>query len=90
MKNLFWDLKLSQSEIQDLLEKNNTQNPLTASLYVRILSSVAWYNILEQLNEKQLRFALSDEVIRRIKSKSLQDRFRYARKMLFENRLISQ
>jgi hypothetical protein len=89
MKNLFWDMKLSQSEIQDLLEQNNIQNPLTASLYARILSSVAWYKILEQLNKKQLHSALSDEVIMRIKSKSLKDRFRYARKMLFENRLIS-
>lgn len=83
-KNLLWDLKLSPSEIQILLDKNEENNPLTALLYVRILSSVAWYNILEQLNENQLRFALSDEVIGRIKSKSLKDRFRYARKMLFE------
>ena len=85
MKNLFWDLKLSQSEIQILLDRNEVNNPLTASLYVRILSSVAWYKILDQLSEKQLQSALSDEVIGRIKSKSLKDRFRYARKMLFEN-----
>lgn len=85
MKNLFWDMKLSQSEIQILLDQNDINNPLTASLYARILSSVAWYKILEQLSEKQLHSALSDEVIRRIKSKSLKDRFRYARNMLFEN-----
>jgi hypothetical protein len=90
MKDLFWDMKLSQSEIQVLLDQNDLKNPLTASLYARILSSVAWYKILEQLSEKQLHSALSDEVIRRIKSKSLKDRFRYARNMLFDNRVINR
>lgn len=90
MKNLFWDMKLSQSEIQVLLDKNNISDPLTASLFARILTSVAWYKILEQLNQKQLHSALSEEVIRRIKSRCLQDRFRYARNMLFENRIVNR
>ena len=90
MKNLFWDMKLSQSEIQILMDQNDLKNPLTASLYARILSSVSWYKILEQLSEKQLHSALSDEVIRRIKSKCLRDRFRYARNMLFDNRVVNR
>ena len=88
MKNLFWDMNLSQSEIQIILDQNNMGNPLTASLYARILSSVAWYKILEQLNQKQLYSALSDEVIQKIKSKCLQERFIYARNMLFENEAL--
>ena len=88
MKNLFWDMNLSQSEIQIILDQNNMGNPLTASLYARILSSVAWYKILEQLNQKQLHSALSDEVIQKIKSKCLQERFIYARNMLFENEAL--
>jgi len=71
MKNLFWDMNLSQSEIQIILDQNNMSNPLTASLYARILSSFNWYKILEQLNQKQLYSALSDEVIQKIKSKCL-------------------
>jgi len=88
MKNLFWDMNLSQSEIQIILDQNNMSNPLTASLYARILSSFNWYKILEQLNQKQLYSALSDKVIQKIKSKCLQERFRYARNMLFENEAL--
>ena len=85
MKSLFWDMNITQSEIQILLDDNDLNNPLTTSLYVRILSSFSWYKILEQLNEKQLQSALSDKVINKIKSKCLQERFKYARSMLFEN-----
>ena len=90
MKNLFWDMNISQSEIQVLLDYNDLNNPLTTSLYVRILSSFNWYEILEQLNEKQLHSALSDEVINKIKSKCLRERFRYARNILFENEGINK
>ena len=90
MKNLFWDMNISQSEIQILLDDNDLDNPLTTSLYARILSSFNWYKILEQLNEKQLHSALSDEVIKKIKSKCLQERFKYARSMLFENEEINR
>jgi hypothetical protein len=84
MKNLFWDLNISQSEIQILLDDNDLNNPLITSLYARILSSFSWYKILKQLNKKQLQSALSDEVINKIKSKCLQERFKYARNILFE------
>ena len=67
MKNLFWDMNKSQSEIQLLLDDNDLNNPLTTSLYARILSSFSWYKILEQLNEKLLHSSLSDEVINKIK-----------------------
>ncbi|MDD2230407.1 MAG: hypothetical protein PHY48_13460 [Candidatus Cloacimonetes bacterium] len=83
---LFWEYQLSEQELQDCLSKNDTNNPLTVSLYNRILLSTPnWYDILKYLTPEQLRMALSEKVISTIHSKALQERYRFAVSRLFPN-----
>jgi hypothetical protein len=87
LTQLFWEYELSEQELQDCLNKNDPSEPLTVSLYRRILLSTPnWYDVLRLLSTEQLRTALSEKVISTIHSKALQERFRFAASRLFPNR----
>ena len=75
-------MSITDSEIESLLQENNISNPMTVSLYQRILTSYKWYDILEMLTDSQLSNALSPSVIKRIYSKDLQSLYRYAAERL--------
>lgn len=87
LTQLFWEYELSEQELQDCLNKNDLSEPLTVSLYRRILLSTPdWYDVLGSLTPEQLRTALSEKVISTIHSKALQERFRFAASRLFPDR----
>lgn len=84
LKQLFWEYQLSEQVLQDCLDKNDPTDPLTVSLYNRILLSTPnWYSILRMLSPEQLKIALSPRVINTIHSKALQERYRFAFSRLF-------
>lgn len=84
LTQLFWEYELSEQDLQDCLNKNDLNEPLTVSLYRRILlSTPSWYDVLRLLSPEQLRTALSERVISTIHSKALQERFRFAASRMF-------
>lgn len=86
LTQLFWEYQLSEQELQECLVKNDIDDPLTVSLYKRILLSTPnWYDVLRFLTPQQLRNALSQKVISTIQSAALQERFSFAASRLFPN-----
>lgn len=84
LTRLFWDYQLSETELRDCLARNDQDDPLTISLYNRILLSTPnWYDILRMLSTEQLKVALSERVISTIHSKALRERYRFAANRLF-------
>lgn len=84
LKQLFWEYQLSEQDLQDCLDKNDPTDPLTVSLYNRILLSTPnWYSILRMLSMEQLKTALSPSVVNTIHSKAIQERYRFAFSRLF-------
>lgn len=87
LARLFWEYDFSEEELQTCLKKNDPSDPLTLSLYNRILLSTPnWYDILRMLSPEQLRTALSPRVLATIRTKALQERFRFAYERLFPKR----
>jgi len=87
LADLFWEYQVSEEELWDCLDKNDLDNPLTVSLYNRILLSTPnWYDVLNWLSTEQLKAALSDKVISSIHSRALQERFRFAFSRLYPNK----
>ncbi|MEF3693721.1 MAG: hypothetical protein V3576_00050 [Candidatus Cloacimonadota bacterium] len=84
LTDLFWDYNHTEERLKTCLLKNDPKDPLTISLYNRILLSTPnWYDVIEMLSAEQLRIALSERVIKTIYSPSLRERFRFARTILF-------
>lgn len=84
LAKLFWDYQVTERELQDCLAKNDLNDPLTVSLYNRILlGTPSWYQVLRMLSSDQLRSALSPRVLSTIQSNAVQERFRFAAAILF-------
>jgi hypothetical protein len=83
LSSLFWDYDLSDADLERRLAENDIEDPLTVSVYARILLTLKWYEVLRLLSSEQLRSALSERVIGTIHSRSLQERYRFAAERLF-------
>jgi len=89
MKNLkkyFWEYKFKEEELQKLLsgEVDRIGHLSREGLYSRILMSEGWYNIVEIIGLDKLNEALSEGVLKKIKSADLKRRLRIAKRILFE------
>ncbi len=82
LSGLFWEYEISETEMERLLAVNDLNEPLTVSLYNRILLSRRWYDILRQLTPTQLQAALSERVLRTIYSRDMRRRYRFAAQRL--------
>lgn len=84
LTSLFWEYKISEQELQDCLDKNDLNDPITVSIYNRLLLSTPdWYSLLDMLSFEQLKAALSPTVIKTIHSKALRERYSFAASRLF-------
>ncbi len=87
LTKLFWEYRVSGQELQDRLDKNDPSDPLTVSIYNRLLLNTPnWYNLLKMLSKDQLRTALSPAVIKTIHSKALRERFSFVYQRLFNEK----
>lgn len=84
-KQLSWDVNLSQQELEELFsgKKKIIRGVTSENIYVKLLSSYNWYTLLKIAGKEKLREMLTDDVIKRLKSKALQQKYFYARRVLF-------
>jgi hypothetical protein len=85
LKPLSWDVNLTEEELEELFSgKTSVIHGVTQSnLYVKLLGSYSWYTLLKIAGKEKLREILTDEIITKLKSKTLQQKYLYARTVLF-------
>ena len=85
LKPLAWDVNLTVNELEDLYfgKKSMIGGVTSENIYVKLLGSYNWYTLLKIIENEKLRELLSDNVISKLKSKSLQQKYFYARSVLF-------
>jgi len=85
LKPLSWDLNLSEEEMEELFsgKKKMIRGITSQNIYVKLLSSYNWYTILKIAGKEKLREILADDIITKLKSKTLQQKYFYARSVLF-------
>ena len=85
LKPFLWDINLSEKELEKLFsgKKKMIRGITSQNIYARLLSSYNWYTLLKIARKEKLREILTDDVIKRIKSRSLQQKYFYARSILF-------
>lgn len=81
---LCWDVPYNGEDLLGVLEDNpDRKTSLTKfNVYNKIIQGIRWYNVLELLNEKQLKEALQDEVLKAIFPKSYQQRYFNVKRLL--------
>ena len=84
LKEYFWDYNFEEEELQRLLsgEVEKAGHLDREGLYSRILMSAGWYKIVDIIGYENLQKALSENVLKRIKSKELKRKLRIAKRIL--------
>ena len=85
LKPLSWDINLTEEEMEELFsgKKGMIRGVTQQNLYVKLLGSWNWYMLLKIAGKEKLREILTDDVITKLKSKTLQQKYFYARGVLF-------
>lgn len=86
LKKYFWDYNFEEDDLQKVLagEIIKAGHLDRASLFARILTSARWYEVLHTIGINNLQEALSESVLRKIKSEDLKNKLRIARGILFK------
>lgn len=84
LKEYFWDYNFTDEELKKLLsgEIEKAGHLDREGLYSRILTSAGWYKIVELIGIKNMDKALSENVLKRIKSEELKRKLRIAKRIL--------
>jgi hypothetical protein len=83
-KKIIWgDYTLTPDEIENILTVEQDSIHKTM-IYRKILMSETWYGILKTLSPTELKEALSEDVVKTIWIQSLRNKYRNARRLLFE------
>ena len=84
LSKLYWDMDVEPEQLYRMLdgETEAIEYIDRSDLYARLLSTYDWYTLLKLVPTKNLKHALSDQVISRLYPKELKDRYLYAREVL--------
>lgn len=90
IKRLFWDMDIDAGRLLGLLtgETEELKGLTKNDLYHRILETYEWYEIQRLVSYNDLPNLLNERVLKRLYSKELKERYRYARRVLSE-RVVS-
>lgn len=86
IRRLFWDLNVDPRQIIAIIDgdSDGDETIRAPDVFYRLLTTYDWYTLLKIVPASRLDHLLDDEVIRKIKSKSLADKYAYARKLLHQ------
>ncbi len=79
-----WDYNISPEEVDKLI-KGETEfagHYDINSLFIKILNNLTWYEIIEIINIDKIKILLTDEIINKIRVKSIQKNYAKLKKLL--------
>ena len=79
-KKLFWDYDILN------IEKTSNKN-LRRNLFVKILTSYNWYDIMNSFTQEEIEEMLNQKVINRLFPKNLRKRYEFLSKFLSKHPL---
>jgi len=84
LTELFWDYQFREEDLQALLngEIERVGHLDRNQLYLRMLLTLGWYQIMSILPKSRLKEALSEQVIENIRYKDLREKYYFAKRLL--------
>ena len=83
-RQLMWDYNISPEEV-DKLVKGETEfagHYDINSLFVKMLNNLSWYEIIEIFQIDKIKLLLTDEIINKLRFKSIQDNYARLKRLL--------
>ena len=84
LKEIIWDYHIDPAELLEVIAgKREKAGPFNAEkLFLRMLERLPWYELIETLGMKYINDHLSENVIKKIRFKTLRGRYETVRKVL--------
>ncbi len=88
LKMAFWDYNYTADELYDVLYHDAQIGYMTkARIYQRLMETFSWYKLLEIVPLEELTNQLTDDMIKRLRGKALQNRYFHVARILRETTL---
>ncbi len=86
LKSIMWDYNISVKDMEMLIDgKIQKAGHYTyESLFIKMISGLPWFSVVAVFGPEKIKELLTDEVIRKIWPKSVQEKYVYVRKRLQE------
>ena len=77
LKKAFWDTNCKADDLLLILYKKNTQiaDITLERLYLRLLESYSWHRLVDIVPKEQLQEMLSGDIIEKLRSEKLRNRY---------------
>lgn len=88
LKMAFWDYHYSADDLYNVLYHDAQIDYLTkARIYQRLMETYSWYKLLELVPLENISPVLNSDIIKRLRSKALQERYFHVARILRETTL---
>ena len=86
LQSVMWDYSISTNDMEELLDGkiDKAGHYTREKLFAKVLTGLPWYTIIQLLPVEKVKVMLTDEVIRTLWPKSVQEKYEYVRKRLQE------
>jgi hypothetical protein len=81
LRRINWEYTYTVEDFERLLASEDLSDK--KFIYVKLLQGVRWYTLLSILSKKELKEAMSLEVVRAVFPQPLRDTYMYVRKSLY-------
>jgi hypothetical protein len=79
-----WDYKISAADVDGVLQgkRDKVAHYNKQSIFIKLLESYSWFTIVQLFSPDELRQLLSDDVIKKLRFKSLRTKYEFVQKRL--------
>jgi hypothetical protein len=86
LKQLVWDYKISAADLKALIEgrKETAGHYKRRDIFKKILESYSWFTVLQIFTVEQIHELLTEELVKSLRTPSLQQKYAFIRKRLQE------
>jgi hypothetical protein len=83
-RQIMWDYKISPDEIEAVLsgEKEAVGHVNKDRIVIKLLESYSWFTIVKLFTPDELRLILTDDVVKKLRFKSLRTKYEFVQKRL--------
>ena len=91
LQSVMWDYSVSASDMEKLLDGKilNAGHYTRKMLFIKMLTGLPWYTVIQIIPVENVREMLTDEVIEALWPKAVQKQYEYVRKRLQETLSVS-
>lgn len=84
LKQILWDYTISTEDIEAVLRGDLKQagHYNQEMIFLKILESYSWYTILQLFSPIQIKYLLTNEVIKKLRSPSLRIKYEFVQQRL--------